>query len=44
MVSKADNLHPVCMELADIHGNKGDRENIVTIATLFFLEIGLSSA
>ena len=41
MISKADNLHPIYMELADVHGNKG---NIVTIATVFLLEIGLSSA
>ena len=44
MISKAYNLHPIYMELADVHGSEGDRGNIVTIATVFLLEIGLSSA
>ena len=32
MISKADNLHPIYMELADVHGSKGDRGNIVANA------------
>jgi len=37
MISKADNLHPIYMKLADVHGSKGDRGSIITIATVFSL-------